>query len=172
MPPAIRIITLLNCLTRSIYPVSTGIVSLALIASATCCGGCDAPKPRSSLPTTSMRIGSRTFTLEIAADETARNYGLMRRDSMPRDHGMIFVFEDELPRSFWMKDTRIPLDILFIAADGRVVSIKQMQPYDQRNTPSDGPAQFAIELNEGAAPAAGVKVGDRLNIPPEARKVH
>ena len=68
-----------------------------------------------------------------------------------------------------MKNTRFPLDIIYVSSAGVVVSIKQMQAYDLKVTPSDGPAQYAIELNLGAAAAAGVKVGDRLVIPAEAK---
>jgi uncharacterized membrane protein (UPF0127 family) len=88
---------------------------------------------------------------------------------MPADHGMIFVFPDTEPRSFWMKDTRIPLDILYLDPDGVVVSIRQMKPYDLSGVHSDKPAKYAIELNKGAAERAGVKVGDKLEIPEAAR---
>ena len=89
----------------------------------------------------------------------------MRRDSMPADHGMIFVFSREAPLAFWMSNTRIPLDILFIDGQGKVVSSKSMKPFDLRTTPSDAPAKYAIELNAGAAESSGVSVGDQLNIP-------
>ncbi len=123
----------------------------------------------SHLATTQLRLGNKTFTLEIANKDEDRFRGLMYRDSMPSDHGMIFVFPDVAKRSFWMRNTRIPLDILYIDADGKVISIHQMQPYVLKGTPSGGKAKYAIELNEGAAAEAGVKVGDQLTIPPEAQ---
>jgi len=89
---------------------------------------------------------------------------------MPADHGMIFVFSDEAPRGFWMKNTRIPLDILYIATDGKIVSLKTMRPYDLSQIPSDGPAKYAIELNAGMIQKTGVKVGEILQIPAEARE--
>jgi uncharacterized membrane protein (UPF0127 family) len=113
-----------------------------------------------------MRLGNKPFTLEVADTPATVQYGLMRRDSMPADHGMIFVFADEAERGFWMKNTRIPLDIVYVAADGKIVSIKQMKPYDERTTPSDGPAQYAIELNKGAAESVGLKPGMALQLPP------
>jgi uncharacterized membrane protein (UPF0127 family) len=112
-----------------------------------------------------MQIGAKPFTLEIADTDELRQKGLMRRDSMPKDQGMIFVFLDEAPRSFWMKNTRIPLDIIYLDARGRIVSIKQMKPFDLTGTPSDGPAQYAIELNEGTASKLGIKPGDTLDLP-------
>jgi len=121
--------------------------------------------------TTRMRIGSKTFTLEIAERPSEQERGLMHRRSMPADRGMIFVFEDAEERAFWMKNTLIPLDILYLAADGRVISIKHMAPLDVRGVPSDGPAMYAIELNLSAAEQAGVKPGDRLTIPPEVLRL-
>ena len=93
----------------------------------------------------------------------------MKRNSMPPDHGMIFVFAREEPLNFWMKDTRFALDILFLDHNGKIVTAARMEPYDLTNTPSNAPAQYAIELNAGAAKDAGVKAGDVLEIPDAAR---
>jgi uncharacterized membrane protein (UPF0127 family) len=143
--------------------------------------GCDGRQPATTtttsaatspagLRTVDVRVGTKTFTLEVADTSTSRTRGLMRRDSMPRDHGMLFVFPAEDERGFWMKDTRIPLDIVFLDAGGRVVSVHQMKPYDVKNTTySAGPAKYAIELNQGVAAEAGVKPGDVVEIPPDAR---
>ena len=90
----------------------------------------------------------------------------MHRDSMPADHGMIFVFSDEQDRRFWMRNTRIPLDIIYVNAAGKIVSIKQMKPYDETGVLSDGPAQYAIELNKDAASAAAVTQGMTVQLPP------
>lgn len=116
-----------------------------------------------------MSIGSRQFTLEVAATQLSRQRGLMDRELLPMDRGMIFVFRDEAIRGFWMKRTRIPLDILFLDSQGRVVDIKSLQPLDLRSVPSAAPAKYAIELNRGAVALCGVKVGDMLTIPPEAQ---
>ena len=120
---------------------------------------------QSDLPTIRMQLGGDTFTLEVANTEAARQYGLMHRDSMPSGHGMLFVFSEEQRQSFWMKNTRIPLDIIFVDAAGKVVSIHPMKPYDLRSTRSDAPAKYAIEINQGRAKEAGVKPGDQLKIP-------
>ena len=125
--------------------------------------------PSSSLPTVRVQLGSKPFNLEVANNEETREYGLMRRDSMPADHGMIFVFDKPSNVSFYMKNTRIPLDIVFVDEAGGVISIKQMKPYDLSTTPADGQAKWAIELNQGAAAGAGLKVGDKLQIPESAR---
>ncbi len=136
--------------------------------------GCDSSASAPStapaaLRTTTMQIGSQNFTLEVADTDSNREFGLMKRDSMPGDHGMIFVFSSDQPRGFWMKNTRIPLDIIFVRSDGTVVSIHTMRAYDLTPTNSKGAARYAIELNAGAATQAGVKPGDKLHIPEDAR---
>ena len=130
--------------------------------------GCQQP-PASGLPTVHMPVGSKSFELEVAATEKAREHGLMERDELPADHGMIFVFDDEAPRSFWMHHTRFPLDIIFTDAAGKVVSVSTMEAYDEKSTPCDAPARYAIELPTGSVAAAGVKVGDKLSIPSAAK---
>lgn len=157
-------------MTRSraaVAALSTTLLTLALLT-----GGCrnSSASGTSTLPTVDMKLGTKTFTLEIANDAAEREKGLMRRDSMPADHGMIFVFPAEQRLGFFMKNTRIPLDIIFVNATGVVVSIKQMRPYDVTTTYTDAPAKWAIELNQGQAAAAGVNVGDRLTIPEQARE--
>ena len=132
--------------------------------------GCDSESRPAPLPTTKMQLGSANFDIEIANQDKTREHGLMQRDSMPMNHGMIFVFPAERPQAFWMKNTRIPLDIVYIDRDGKVVSIKQMKAYDLSTTPSDYPVKYAIELNLGVASQAGVKVGDHVDIPPEAKE--
>lgn len=121
--------------------------------------------------TVPMRIGRETFHLEIADSDDEQRRGLMYRESMPADHGMIFVNDDERERSFWMEATLIPLDILYLDRTGRVLSIKRMKPRDRTGVPSDGPAMYAIELNQGAAARAGVAVGDRLAVPDNVREL-
>jgi uncharacterized membrane protein (UPF0127 family) len=130
--------------------------------------GCEHPPAttQGNLPIVSIKIGSKSYNLEVAADEYSRMRGLMERDSMPADHGMIFVFDDEQERGFWMHNTRIPLDILFLDSSGNVVSIHTMKPYDENTTYSDKKAaKYAIELNAGAVGDNGAKIGDKLLIP-------
>ena len=130
--------------------------------------GCEQQSP-AGLAVVTMKIGGRDFHLEVARSNAEQERGLMKRDSMPDDHGMIFVFPTERELTFWMKDTRFPLDIVFADSHGRIVSIHQMKAYDESNTYSDAPAQYAIELNKGAAAGSGAKVGDLLDIPAAAR---
>src|SRR5688572_15107206 len=117
--------------------------------------GCRDATPTSSLPMVDVRIGQQTFKLEVARNDDDRMTGLMHRESMPADQGMLFVFDQEAVRSFWMKNTKIPLDILYLNSIGGVVSIKQLKPLDTTSVSSEYPAKFAIELNEGAAAKSG-----------------
>jgi uncharacterized membrane protein (UPF0127 family) len=133
--------------------------------------GCAERGPNSGLATVDMQIGSRQYTLEIANTDKTRQRGLMERDSMPEAHGMIFVFEEERELNFWMKNTRFPLEILYLDAGGQVVSIDEMKPYDTKTEHrSARPAKYAIELNVGQVEKSGVKVGDVLRIPASARQ--
>lgn len=143
------------------------VLSAALFAPA-----CERDKsvPASEYGIVRMQIGNQPFTLELAATDKTRQHGLMHRQTLAPDRGMIFVFPDEDYRSFWMRNTLIPLDIVYLDKAGKVVSISQMKPLDETGVHSVGRAKYAIEMNEGAAAKAGVKVGDVLNVPPAARE--
>lgn len=117
-------------------------------------------------PLTITRADGSTVQLkvEIAADDAARAYGLMNRTSMPDDHGMLFVFPDNAPRTFWMHNTLIPLDMLFIAADGTILHIHaNAHPNDDTPIPSRFAVPQVLEINGGAAAKWGVKEGDRVS---------
>nr|WP_255720558.1 DUF192 domain-containing protein [Acuticoccus kalidii] len=107
--------------------------------------------------------GPHRFTIEIADDPVERATGLMYREEMARDHGMLFDFGREGPRAFWMKNTPLPLDIIFTKADGTVVSIaRNTTPFSTDSIPSEGDARFVFEVNAGVADAIGLAAGDRL----------
>jgi uncharacterized protein len=110
--------------------------------------------------------GTHDFQVEIARDEASRARGLMDRRFMPADHGMLFEFDREAPEAFWMKDTYIPLDMIFISRTGIVTNIAaNAEPLSERAIPS-GPACMAVlELNGGAAARIGLRVGDRVRHP-------
>jgi Uncharacterized conserved protein len=124
--------------------------------------GCD-PKPSSNLATVNMQLGNKNFTLEVADQTDTRTYGLMRRDSMPEDHGMIFVFKDEEKLGFWMKNTLIPLDIIYIRSDGTIARIVNAEPMDLTPLPSDEPIALVLEIAGGRARQLGISEGDRVS---------
>ena len=127
----------------------------------TACSACASGEP-------SVVLGGKTFSVEIADTQQEHALGLMYRDSMPADHGMIFLFPNEAPRSFWMKNTRIPLDIMYFDKDLKLVSISAGTPPCRVSNcpsyPSKAPAQYVLELNAGVASSLGVKVGDQLTL--------
>ena len=142
-----------------------GLLSVCLIAA-----GCDNGPTDATvmLPMTTMQIGNRQFVVEKATTVGEQEKGLMRRDSLADDHSMIFIFPQTKSQSFWNHDVRFPLDVVFMDSDGRIVSIQHMKPYDDTATdPVD--AQYVIELNDGTAAKVGLKVGDKITIPPDAQ---
>ncbi len=117
---------------------------------------------------TTVTLKDRTFTVEQANDGASQERGLMFRDSMPADHGMIFNFADEQPRTFWMKNCRMPLDILYFDANYKLVSVQQRVPACRSDPcptyPSEGPSKYVLELNAGTADKLDVKPGDALTV--------
>jgi uncharacterized protein len=110
--------------------------------------------------------GTHDFQVEIARDEASRARGLMDRRFMPADHGMLFEFDREAPEAFWMKDTYIPLDMIFISRAGVVTNIvANAEPLSERAIPSGPPCMAVLELNGGAAATIGLKVGDKVRHP-------
>lgn len=105
--------------------------------------------------------------VEIADIDAERTRGLMERTALGENRGMLFVFDDERTRSFWMKNTLIPLSIAYIDADGRIVDIQKMEPLDDDppHYTSAGPAQYALEVNQGFFEKRRVEVGDRVDLP-------
>ena len=101
--------------------------------------------------------------IEIADDSREQVRGLMYRTDLAADAGMLFLFGEERPRAFWMKNTPLPLDIIYIAKDGRIVSIAEhTTPFSTATIPSGAPAQSVLEVNGGYARRNGVRVGDRV----------
>ncbi len=106
------------------------------------------------------------FRVEVADDEAERSRGLMLRESLGRFDGMLFVYDREQPVAFWMKNTLIPLDLLFFDASGRLTHVHENAvPGDLTAIPSEGPAQFVLEINGGAARALGLEPGAELRHP-------
>ena len=120
-------------------------------------------------------IGGREFHLELALNNEERNIGLMGRESLSKESGMLFVFPDNehFPQvlSFWMKDCLIPIDIIFLTREGMITAIHEMVPPDPGQVDQDLPryssripAQFAIEISGGLTRSMGLRAGDRIEI--------
>lgn len=110
------------------------------------------------------KSGAQLFQVEraVTPEESAR--GLMFRSELAADRGMLFLFTDEQDRSFWMKNTMIPLDIIFIRRDGVIAHIHKMaKPYDETAIPSTEPVQAVLEIAGGQADKRGIAPGDRID---------
>ncbi|MBP7003482.1 MAG: DUF192 domain-containing protein [Amaricoccus sp.] len=106
------------------------------------------------------------FQVEVADDDAERARGLMFRESLPRFGGMLFVYDTAQPVAFWMKNTLIPLDMLFFDASGRLVSVHENAvPGDLTAIPGHGDVQFVLELNGGAAARLGIAAGAEMRHP-------
>ena len=119
-----------------------------------------------SLATTRLSSCGKDIEAEVADTEASRNLGLMFRKDLSCDAGMIFVFPDESPRSFWMKNTIIPLSIAFIDSRGVIINIENLYPGDMNSKHSAGPAKYALEMNAGWFHKNGVFPGSVVkNLP-------
>lgn len=113
---------------------------------------------KDSIPTTITKLD-----IEIADNDYQIQTGLMYRKSMQNDRGMLFIFPEDAPRSFYMKNTEFSLDIIFINSKNKVVSIqKNAQPLDESSLPSTGPAQYVLEINAGLTSSWNLKAGDSI----------
>lgn len=137
--------------------------------------GSAAPSQRSeralakqAAPTINLQVGNRTIRVEIASTSTELARGLMYRDTLAPDAGMLFIFSArESEVCMWMKDTTIPLSAAFIDRNGKVLNIAEMQPLSSAVHCAEGQARFVLEVNQETFTAAGVKRGSRIGgLPP------
>jgi uncharacterized membrane protein (UPF0127 family) len=102
--------------------------------------------------------------IDISDTDFERQTGLMYRSSMRNNQGMFFVFDDEQERSFYMKNTKIPLDLIYIDSDLKIVSFqKNAQPFNESSLPSNAPAKYVLEVNAGLSDIWQLSVGDSLS---------
>jgi uncharacterized membrane protein (UPF0127 family) len=143
-------------------------LSIPIVAATLACAACAAAPPAPVAPagTPTAVLNGHRFSVEIADTPAQREHGLMDRTSMPGDHGMLFVFPDAEPRTFWMKNTLIPLDILYFDNARRLVSVQEDVPPCRADPcpvyPSIAPARYVLELNAGVAAKLGVRRGDSI----------
>ncbi|MFW5737613.1 MAG: DUF192 domain-containing protein [Spirochaetota bacterium] len=114
-----------------------------------------------------LRAGGVELEVEVADTPETRARGLMERTELGERQGMLFVFESSEPRSFWMKNTPLPLSIAYVDRELVIREIHRMEPLSLEPVPSRYPARYALELNRGAFERLGIRVGDRL-VPSEA----
>lgn len=132
------------------------ILVLSVVLSAFSC------KKDDTLQTQILRINQWEITVETAETQEAQEKGLMGRESLDEDRGMLFVYDRDSRKSFWMKNTKIPLSIAYIAADGTIREIYDMEPLSTRTVDSRYSVRYALEVNQGAFQRHGIKTGDKV----------
>lgn len=156
--------------TKHFFTFFLGILLTAAIAG---CGGNDRPSPASNR---TVELTDQvdfldydgevisTVRVAIADTENKRNLGLMNVHELPDDGGMLFLFDDETERSFWMANTPLPLDIIYINRNKEIVKIyHRTSPYSERQLPSGEPAQYVVEVNGGYAREHDIREGMKVD---------
>lgn len=115
-----------------------------------------------ALPAMVLKAGGQSVQAEIAATEEARQKGLMFREKLARNEGMLFVFTEVGYHAMWMRNTPLPLAVAFIDEAGKILSIHEMQPQTEITHQAAGPARYALEMNGGWFKANKVSVGDLI----------
>lgn len=137
-------------------------LACALAASAVSCTG---ERPQSGLATAVLRSGGVEVRVELALTQEERQTGLMHRTKLPDGTGMLFVWNSDQRMSFWMKNTLVPLSIAFIASDGTIREIHDMEPLSESVVRSERYARYALEVPKGWFERVGLEPGDRFELP-------
>ncbi|TFG81714.1 MAG: DUF192 domain-containing protein, partial [Spirochaetales bacterium] len=138
--------------------IIAAVLALALFS-------CAGEKPKVGLPTVVLRSGAIEIVAEVARSQEEQQAGLMFRKELPDGHGMIFVYDSDRLMSFWMKNTYVPLSIAFIAADGTIRTIRDMDPLSEAIVDSGRYVRYALEAPRGWFERVGLKEGDAFQFP-------
>ena len=144
------------------HPLDFSRATRVLLAFWLLAAGCAFAQKAAPLPTTTVKVGPHALKVEVVASDADRARGLMFREKLGRDDGMLFVFPELGYHSMWMKNTLIPLSVAFIDRDGVILNILDMEPHSLDSHMSAGPALYAIETNVGWFRGKGVKPGDKV----------
>ncbi len=120
------------------------------------------PAPQMNLPRTTLTLGIHQIQAQVAQTTEQHATGLMFRTDMPQQEGMLFVFSAPSPQCFWMKNTLIPLTAAFVADDGTIVNLENMQPQTTESHCSTKPVRYVLEVNQGWFAKKGIKAGAKL----------
>jgi uncharacterized membrane protein (UPF0127 family) len=137
----------------------------ALFGAALAQSPAERPAPNPKLPTIDIQAGLHVIRAEVASEPGTRMRGLMMRERLGPNEGMIFVFPDKAGHCFWMKNTLIPLSIAFVDDDGTIVNIADMQPHSEASHCPARPIRYALEMEQGWFARRGLKPGGRLQQP-------
>ena len=133
--------------------------------------GCSNHSPISNINTYEIKINDKTSHAEVAFTQKGRTIGLMFRDALDKDHGMLFIYPQEQNLSFWMKNTKIPLSIAFINSKEIITQIEPMTPYSLMSHTSKEKVKYALEMEQGWFGKNGIKVGSKVDLSPEIKNL-
>ena len=119
--------------------------------------------PQMNLQRVEITAGMYRIQAQVAASPQERQTGLMFRRDMPQHEGMLFVFEQPATQCFWMKNTQLPLTAAFVADDGSIVNLADMQPLSEESHCSAKPVRYVLEMNQGWFAKRGIKAGAKLS---------
>jgi hypothetical protein len=122
-------------------------------------------RAQTGLRTVTLRVAGHSIVAEIASSEKERSIGLMFRESIQDGFGMLFVYDRDRRMSFWMKNTKVPLSIAFIASDGTIREIRDMEPGSLDEIDSETSVRYALEVPKGWFGRNGIDIGRRIEIP-------
>lgn len=134
----------------------------AALLSLTAAAQTPAPSPQ-QLATTTLRAGMHQVVAQVARSPSERETGLMWRKEMAQHEGMLFVFDEPATQCFWMRNTYLPLSAAFVADDGRIVNVVDMQPLTLASHCSTAPVRYVLEMNQGWFAKRGLKAGSKLS---------
>ena len=120
------------------------------------------PQPQTDLARTQLSVGLYKIDAQVAQSAREREIGLMFRKTMPQAEGMIFVFDQPATQCFWMRNTLLPLTAAFVADDGRIVNLVDMQPMTENSHCSEEPVRSVLEMNQGWFAKKNIKKGAKL----------
>jgi len=123
-------------------------------------------QPQLALPRVALSAGMHRIDAQVAHTPLQRQIGLMHRRSMPQHEGMLFVFEQPSTQCFWMRNTLIPLTAAFVADDGRIVNLADMEPLSEKSHCSSEPVRYVLEMNQGWFTRRSIEAGHLLAGPP------
>jgi uncharacterized membrane protein (UPF0127 family) len=141
------------------------LAALFLLALPTPAAAKDAP-----LPVATIKVGSHALRVEVVVTPEQRAKGLMFREKLAKNDGMLFIFDELGYHAMWMMNTLIPLSVAFVDGEGRILNILDMEPKTLDSHAATGPARYAIETNKGWFAERGLKAGDKVTgLPKPAR---
>jgi hypothetical protein len=154
---------------RALYSLAVLLAAALLLVAGGTLPAQAQSRAQPTLPTVKLTAGIHVITAEAATAPLARTVGLMHRERLAPNHGMLFIFEDKSQQCFWMRNTLVPLTIAFIEDDGTIAQLADMAPKTEVNHCSHKPVRYALEMEQGWFAKRGLAAGARIGGLPSPR---